>query len=140
MLERRMAENPALAAEHARFVALQAAVAGLPRPDVSEAFRNRMAALGTQQAARRPAPRSFDWRAIAASILVTAVLASSTTYWATIRTGPDEITILSDDIGYAGAQNYGFEDIPSRRFLGLSRDNVSEIESMAVRWLAGVTA
>ena len=92
MLERRMAEDPALAAEHARIVALQAAVAGLPRPDVSEAFRNRMAALGTQQAARRPVLRSYDWRAIAASILVTAVLASSTTYWATIRTGPDEIT------------------------------------------------
>ena len=31
MLERRMAEDPALAAEHARIVALQAAVAGLYR-------------------------------------------------------------------------------------------------------------
>ena len=59
-LERRIAEDPALAAEHARIVALQAAVAGLPRPDVSEAFRNRMAALGHatgRQAAGAPLVR-----------------------------------------------------------------------------------
>ncbi|RVD14983.1 anti-sigma factor, partial [Mesorhizobium sp. M4B.F.Ca.ET.017.02.2.1] len=40
-VERRIAADPALAAEHARIVALQAAVSRLPRPDVSDAFRAR---------------------------------------------------------------------------------------------------
>ena len=46
-VERRIAADPTLAAEHARILALQGAVGRLPRPDVSDAFRARIAAIGT---------------------------------------------------------------------------------------------
>jgi len=45
-VERRIAADPRLAAEHARIVALQGAVSRLPRPDVSDAFRARIASIG----------------------------------------------------------------------------------------------
>jgi anti-sigma factor RsiW len=95
-LERRIAEDPELAAEHARIVALQGAINRLPQPEVSEALQARVAALGApRQTAVRPTRfRSFDWRAMAASILVTAVLASGTTYWAAMPVAPD----LAQDI------------------------------------------
>jgi anti-sigma factor RsiW len=90
-MERRIAGDPELAAEHARIVALRTAVARLPPPDVSEALQARVAALGARREAprRRARFRSFDWRAMAASILVTAVLASGTTYWAVLPIAPD---------------------------------------------------
>ncbi|WP_214469699.1 anti-sigma factor [Mesorhizobium sp. dw_380] len=117
-VERRIAADPRLAAEHARIVALRGAVSRLPRPDVSDAFRARIAAIGmagTEQqepqrdtsvlpglisvagggqrreaGARPPQARpssrarrfgSFDWRAMAASIMISAVLASGATQW-----------------------------------------------------------
>jgi anti-sigma factor RsiW len=89
-IERRVAGDPALAAEHARIAALSAAVRRLPRPEVSEAFQARIAAIGeevtialpptTRHVTARQAS-SFDWRAMAASIMVTAVLASGGTWW-----------------------------------------------------------
>jgi anti-sigma factor RsiW len=125
-VERRIAADPALAAEHARIVALQAAMVRLPRVQVSDAFRARIAAIGgnaqampapaqaedvqqgmpaalTGQTARRqnaqlrpPQIRrqtrgfgSFDWRALAASIVVTAVLASGATQWMMTSNAPD---------------------------------------------------
>lgn len=132
-VERRIAADPALAAEHARILALQGAVGRLPRPDVSDDFRARIAAIGTasaQQAAQdlepqrgapsalpgliagagagqrraadtrpsqaRPSPRarrfgSFDWRAMAASIVMTAVLASGATQWVMFNSASDSI-------------------------------------------------
>ncbi|MBB6412601.1 anti-sigma factor family protein [Mesorhizobium sangaii] len=132
-VERRIAADPQLAAEHARIVALQAAVNRLPRPDVSDAFQARIAAIGmaatAQQAQDKPAeprqgtppaqpgliapiggsarrnaetrpsqarvlPRtrrfgSFDWRALAASIVVSAVLASGVTQWVMVNSASD---------------------------------------------------
>lgn len=92
-VERRLAEDPALAAEHARIAAAQAAIRSLPRPEVREEFRARIAALGAGAAlaARPAAPRSgsFGWRAMAASVLVTAVLASGLTQWTITRRAPD---------------------------------------------------
>jgi len=131
-VERRIAADPALAAEHARIVALQGAVSRLPRPDVSDAFRARIAAIGmasSEQAqgeqaepqrnrpsaqpgliagtggthrrdaeARRPQARamprahrfgSFDWRAMAASIVISAVLASGATQWLMVSAPQD---------------------------------------------------
>ncbi|MFD2057133.1 anti-sigma factor family protein [Mesorhizobium calcicola] len=121
-VERRIAADPRLAAEHARIVALQGAVNRLPRPDVGDAFRARIAAIGmaaTPQPAqdeaepglsapigggqRRnaetrasqrilPRPRrfgSFDWRALAASIVVSAVLASGATQWVMLNSASD---------------------------------------------------
>ncbi|MCT4470875.1 anti-sigma factor family protein [Bosea spartocytisi] len=92
-LERRLVDDPALAAEHARIAALQTAVRNLPRPGVSDAFQARIAALGVApQAAARPASAHsawLGWRAMAASILVTAVLTSGLTQWAMTRNAPD---------------------------------------------------
>ncbi|OBQ69710.1 anti-sigma factor family protein [Mesorhizobium erdmanii] len=132
-VERRIAADPRLAAEHARIVALQGAVSRLPRPDVSDAFRARIAAIamagadeqataeatgpqrgaasalpglisvagggqrrdaGTRPAQTRTSPRarrfgSFDWRAMAASIMISAVLASGATQWV-MQSGVDD--------------------------------------------------
>ncbi|TGQ45783.1 MULTISPECIES: anti-sigma factor [unclassified Mesorhizobium] len=106
-LERRIASDPALAAEHARITASQAAVRSLRRPEVSEGFRARIAAIGTPDKtqalparSRRPLARaaihrfgSFDWRAMAASILVTAVLASGATQWVMLSGAPDSFAV-----------------------------------------------
>ncbi|MER8575317.1 anti-sigma factor [Mesorhizobium sp. M1338] len=99
-VERRIAADPQLAAEHARIMALQRAVTRLPKPQVSEAFSARiaaMAAAGNLEELRPRAPAaqakptrtrwsarnfaSFDWRAMAASIMISAVLASGATQW-----------------------------------------------------------
>lgn len=137
-VERRIAADPTLAAQHARVVALQGAVARLPRVQASDDFMARMAAIGSMgnaqatptpaqaipeqaaptqaedvqqgmpsalpgQTARRqnaqlrpsqarPARRrfgSFEWRSLAASIVVTAVLASGATQWVMTSGAPD---------------------------------------------------
>ncbi len=51
----------------------------------------------------------------------------------------DEITLFSDDIAYAGAQNQGSRKhkIPARQFLGLSAGNVSEITAALLGYLRG---
>ncbi|MDX8523188.1 anti-sigma factor [Mesorhizobium sp. MSK_1335] len=113
-VERRMAADPELAAEHARLVALSGAVANVPRPTVSDDFLARIAAIATvkdpeeaevaqaesvkaeasvqrQQQGKviemRPRAsrwfNSFDWRQMAASIVLTAFLASGVTQWLT---------------------------------------------------------
>ncbi|TPK45693.1 MULTISPECIES: anti-sigma factor [unclassified Mesorhizobium] len=127
-VERRIAADPRLASEHARIVALRGAVSRLPRPDVGDAFRARIAAIGTAATAQpesgetakpqqgRPAlpgvlapggrgqrrnadtrlsPSrarrfgSFDWRALAASIMISAVLASGATQWVMVNGASD---------------------------------------------------
>ncbi|TPO04014.1 anti-sigma factor, partial [Mesorhizobium sp. B1-1-5] len=108
-VERRMAADPELAAEHARLVALRGAVANVPRQTVRDDFLARIAAIaevsGTDEAVQSTAvkaqsqpqqqqgnvvemrPRaarwfnSFDWRQMAASIVLTAFLASGATQW-----------------------------------------------------------
>ena len=132
-VERRIAADPQLAAEHARIVALHAAVNRLPRPEVSDAFQARIAAIGvaataqqtqddpaepqqgappaqpgliiptgggqrrnaeTRPSQTRVLPRarrfgSFDWRAMAASIMISAVLASGATQWVMVNSASD---------------------------------------------------
>lgn len=92
-LERRIASDPALAAEHARIAALHAAVSNLPRPEISDALRARIAGAGThKQAATKPANYSLrwsGWRAMAASALVSAAVASGATYWMTAPIAQD---------------------------------------------------
>jgi anti-sigma factor RsiW len=91
-IERRVAGDPALAAEHARITAVSAAVRHLPRPEVSDVFEARIAAIGEEEASASPPVSrpvmahqvsSFGWRAMAASFLVTAILASGGTWWVT---------------------------------------------------------
>jgi anti-sigma factor RsiW len=134
-VERRIAADPQLAAEHARIIALRGALGRLPRPDVSDAFRARIAALGATVTAQpaeddaagpqrgTPSPQpdqirvgqlhgtprraagtrpsqtralpgarrfgSFDWRALAASIVISAVLASGATQWVMVDNASD---------------------------------------------------
>lgn len=111
-VERRIAADPQLAAQHDRIVKLRAAMAKLPPPEVSDAFLERIASIasvGSEGSSRETSPEplgqagrptwsrarttsgrqgrpigkfgSFDWRAMAASIIVTAVLASGATQW-----------------------------------------------------------
>jgi anti-sigma factor RsiW len=128
-VERRIAAEPRLAAEHARLIALRDAFSRMPRPDVSDAFRARIAGIaipateqqgGDEKARTDPtlaAPRliagtggsqkpaaarsrtgpssmarrfgSYDWRALAASIMISAVLASGATQWVMINGAAD---------------------------------------------------
>ncbi|MBZ9989575.1 anti-sigma factor [Mesorhizobium sp. BH1-1-5] len=119
-VERRMAVDPELAAEHARLVALRGAVASLPRPSVSDDFLARIAAIAevkdagdaVQPTAAKVEPQqqqgnvvemrpraarwfnSFDWRQMAASIALTAFLASGATQWlATADNGSDSFAV-----------------------------------------------
>ena len=118
-VERRIAADPELAAEYARIVALQGVTARLVKPEISDAFMQRIAAIGaagsedalpasaqpfprtaaaTPSRARRARPGwsarrfgSFDWRAMAASIVMTAVLASGATQWVMFDAASDSV-------------------------------------------------
>ena len=137
-VERRISADPTLAAEHARILALRAAVSRLPRPEVSDAFRARIEAIamasaeqpaqnhepqpsttpasprliagsgqrraaGTRPPQARPSPRaarrfgSFDWRAMAASIVLSAVLASGATQWLMLNASDDVAAEIAGD-------------------------------------------
>jgi len=124
-VERRMAADPDLAAEHARLVALRGAVANVPRPTVSDDFLARIAAIAEVKEAEEAAqpaaakaetqpsaqqqqqgkviemrPRasarwfnSFDWRQMAASIALTAFLASGATQWLMVDNAPESFAV-----------------------------------------------
>ena len=88
-LERRVATDPALAGYYASMVRVKEAVESLPRPEVSDEFSARIAALAAPQLSAKPSPVAQrlprrDWRALAASILVTALVASGTTYFVAV--------------------------------------------------------
>ncbi|MER8659259.1 anti-sigma factor [Mesorhizobium sp. M0847] len=106
-VERRIAADPKLAAEHARIMVLQGAVARLPKPRVSDEFSARIAAMAASSRVEVLRPRAptqaksartwwsarnfgpFDWRAMAASIMISAVLASGATQWAMLPSVAD---------------------------------------------------
>ena len=123
-VERRIAADPELAAEHARILALRTVVASVPRPAVGDDFLARIAAIaeakGSDEAEAAQAeavkaesqpqqqqgkvlemrPRvsarwfnSFDWRQMAASIVLTALLASGTTQWLMVENAPDSFAL-----------------------------------------------
>jgi anti-sigma factor RsiW len=88
--ERRMAEDPLLAAERDRIMAFKAAMAKL-RPAVAAppALRARVErTVGLTRTTRRP-----TWSALAASILLSAVIASAATWRLLVPGGlvPDEV-------------------------------------------------
>jgi len=87
-VEARIAADPALAAEYARIIAVKARTKALGKPAVSEDFASRISAIGMPQkpTSSRAAIWSFDhpsWRALAASVVMTAFLASGGTYLVT---------------------------------------------------------
>ena len=100
-LEQRIAADPALATEYVKVVAIKAAVTGLEKPTVSEEFAARIAAIaGTAVVAPRAKSRSVswgavDWRPLAASVVLTAFLASGATY---MLTAPRGETTIEDAI------------------------------------------
>jgi anti-sigma factor RsiW len=80
-VERRMATDPALAAECERVEALQRLIRQhLPREAAPPGLRVRVeAAVGVRRPRTRLANAQFSWRALAASIAVTAIVAGSST-------------------------------------------------------------
>jgi anti-sigma factor RsiW len=80
-LENRMATDPALAAECERIEALRQIIREhLPRETVPPGLRTRVeAAVGMRPARKRFMQTQFSWRALAASIVVTAIVAGSST-------------------------------------------------------------
>ena len=112
-IERQIATDPKLAAEHRKIVALKAVVNNIPREKASDAFHDRMAAIGaadnlsvlperfsksspSQIQSRRF--NSMDWRAMAASVAITAVLASGATQWLMSSHTPESFAVaIADD-------------------------------------------
>jgi anti-sigma factor RsiW len=91
-LERQLAADPALAAEHDRMTALRRVIQEkLPREAAPVGLARRIeAAVGLK---REPARASShpSWRALAASVMLAAFVASGTT-WLGLQPGPAETT------------------------------------------------
>ncbi len=82
-LERRMAADPRLAAEHDRIIALRRAMARLRPAAAPPALRARVErAVGTRRAQARP-----SWSALAASVALAAVVSAGAT-WSALAPGP----------------------------------------------------
>jgi anti-sigma factor RsiW len=118
-VERRIAADPELAAEYARVSALQGAMGKLAKPQVSNAFMQRIATIGTAEPEQerpilvQPGPRTTaqararraragwsargfgasDWRSMAAAIVVSAVLASGATQWMMLNGASDSFDV-----------------------------------------------
>jgi anti-sigma factor RsiW len=92
-LERQLASDPALAAERERIDALRQVIKErLPPLPVPLALARRIdAAVGASRGSARAFSSPPSWRALAASVIVTAFLASSAT-WFTVRPPPGEET------------------------------------------------
>lgn len=85
-VERQMAAAPALKARYERLKALRIALrAYVPRDQPSDELRRRIEALGAANVAAMPprrVQRLFDWRQMAASVLIAAGVASGATVFA----------------------------------------------------------
>ncbi len=85
-LERRMADDPRLAAERDRIMALKGALAKLRPAAAPTALRGRVErAVGLRRPALRP-----TWAALAAAIALAAVVSSALT-WSLLAPGPGEL-------------------------------------------------
>jgi anti-sigma factor RsiW len=89
-VERQLARDPVLAAEHAQLEGLQRLIRELPLESAPQGLTRRIeAAIGMPQAARWASHPSHhpSWRALAASVVLAAFLASGST-WFALRPGP----------------------------------------------------
>jgi anti-sigma factor RsiW len=85
-MEERLATDPAFAAEYERAAALQQLIRErLPRETLPPGLRSRIEA--SVAPARRQPPRRPSWRALAASVVATAFIASGAT-WMTLAQRP----------------------------------------------------
>jgi len=96
-VEKRMATDPALAAQCERVEALQRLMRDhLPREAPPPGLRMRVeTAVGMQRPRTQPAHAQFSWRALAASIAVTAVVASGAT---SMLRAPSQTDLVRDGI------------------------------------------
>jgi anti-sigma factor RsiW len=97
-LEARLAADPVLAAEYARILAVKERTKALGKPNVTADFAARIAAITSDAKSAPKAQRarilSFDhpsWRALAASVVLTAFAASGGTYLMTSQRGDTSI-------------------------------------------------
>ena len=84
-VERRINADASLKAEYDRLVSLRKTIASrLAKDEASEALRSRIAGIaplaGSGAASAKTEARSFDWRQMAAAILIASCLASGATY------------------------------------------------------------
>src|SRR4051812_40183752 len=96
-VEQRLADDPALMAEYERVQALRRAISDkLPPEAVPADLRRRIEAAA--RSSRMPSPPS--WRALAASVAVTAFLASGSTWLALAPSPTDNIetALVADHI------------------------------------------
>jgi anti-sigma factor RsiW len=103
-LETRIDKDAALKAEFERIGAAKAAMQRLGRPEISDTFEKRIAALAEPQPATRfaaPAPTarsvSGGWRNLAAAALVGAILSGGGTYMLTAGNPPTSIEAAITD-------------------------------------------
>lgn len=95
----RVAADPDLAATRDEIQATRDAVAAVPRPPVSDAFLRRIDALAAPVAAAptRPLRRWAEgWQSIAAAIVITALVASSATYYLASPRGASFDMLVAD--------------------------------------------
>ena len=95
-LKRRIADEPELKAAYETIVASRDAVRSLGKPAVSEQLQRRIEALaGAPKVAAIAPRRSFfaQWQQLAASVLVTAIAASTVTY---MVVAPTSATAIDD--------------------------------------------
>jgi anti-sigma factor RsiW len=95
-VERRMAAEPALAAERDRVAALRAALhRHFPREPAPAALRARVETIDGLRKAERP-----SWRALAASVAVAAIIGSGSTYlaFAPREDAPVRVAVLDSHI------------------------------------------
>jgi anti-sigma factor RsiW len=89
-VERRIATDPALAAEHDRVIALRAVLSRhFPRESAPAGLRARVEAIARPRPVERP-----SWRALAASVALAALVGSSATY---VALGPLEVATTRHD-------------------------------------------
>jgi anti-sigma factor RsiW len=133
-VERRLADDPNMAKEHARLIALQKAVRGLPRESAPDALRARvlaMAATATAQGAEViafPRRRWAPLAALAASVALGVVI------------GAGGLSLLSPRDGAEVAERAVVADYVRSRISGRPVDLASNDRHNVKPWLAGKVA
>jgi len=96
---KRVVADPELAAARDEIEATRNAVGVLPRPAVSEGFLRRIEALAAPVAAEAMRPRwrwTEGWQGIAAAVVITALVASSATYYLASPRGASFEMLVAD--------------------------------------------
>ncbi len=101
-LEARLVREPELRAARDEIAAVRAGLRALPRPEVSADFLSRIDAIAgatkSPATATAPSPRPWyaGWQNLAAAMLVTALIASGSTYLITAASQPGFEQLVAD--------------------------------------------